>query len=101
MQFVEVINSSLDEYFPEPNMSIMAEPGRYFVTSAMTLATQIQSKIKGTSLQTAKYYINDGTYGSFNRSLYIDVEPKPLMKVIRFLIFYLLFLVFWSKVSKQ
>ncbi|PSN31672.1 Ornithine decarboxylase 1 [Blattella germanica] len=42
MKFVKVINSSLEEYFPGPDVLIIAEPGRYFVSSSMTLATQIQ-----------------------------------------------------------
>lgn len=53
---------------------IIAEPGRYVVASAFTLATNIVAKREVTddngSLVSTMYYINDGVYGSFNCTLY-------------------------------
>lgn len=53
---------------------IIAEPGRYVVASAFTLATSIVAKREVTdangSLESIMYYINDGVYGSFNCLLY-------------------------------
>lgn len=72
----DVINSALDEHFPTDDVRIIAEPGRYFVGSAFTLATNIHSKreIRSPSgdVTNVMYYINDGVYGSFNAKLYED-----------------------------
>jgi ornithine decarboxylase len=70
-----VVNAALDDYFP-PSMGVqvIAEPGRYYVASAYTLATLVHSK------RDTMYYINDGVYGSFNCILYDHavVTPVPL-----------------------
>jgi len=72
----DVINTSLDEFFPSPEIQVIAEPGRYFVCSAFTLATNIHSKREIRSpdgnISSVMYYINDGVYGSFNAKLYED-----------------------------
>lgn len=63
---------------------MIAEPGRYVVTSAFTLATQVISKRRTQSAAAADqepsscmYYINDGVYGSFNCLLYDHAEVTP------------------------
>lgn len=43
-QIASVLNRSLDEFFPDPNIEIIAEPGRYFVASAFTLAVNVIAK---------------------------------------------------------
>jgi ornithine decarboxylase len=78
------VNNALDEYFPEEcGVRVIAEPGRFYVASAYTLATLIHSKrqvknVDGT--YSYMYYINDGVYGSFNCLLYDHavVTPIPL-----------------------
>jgi len=61
----ERINSSLEEYFPQSGgVRVIAEPGRYFVSAAWSLATNVIGK------RDRMYYINDGVYGSFNCLLY-------------------------------
>ncbi|XP_063867887.1 ornithine decarboxylase-like [Scylla paramamosain] len=74
-EFAEPINRALDVFFPEGcGVEIIAEPGRYVVASAFTLATSIVAKREVSdasgSLETIMYYINDGVYGSFNCLLY-------------------------------
>lgn len=69
------INEALDEYFPEDcGVKIIAEPGRYVVASALTLATCVIAKREvcddNDSLVSTMYYVNDGVYGSFNCTLY-------------------------------
>lgn len=64
-------------------MTIIAEPGRYYVSSAYTLATTIHSKrevFREGALQSIMYFINDGVYGSFNCNLYDHkvVYPVPI-----------------------
>ncbi|KAJ8933450.1 hypothetical protein NQ314_014007 [Rhamnusium bicolor] len=88
-QIAEVINSALDDYFPDPSIQIIAEPGRFYVSSAYTLACNIHSirnvietdPVTGNTVNTHRmYYINDGVYGSFNCILYDHqvVVPQPL-----------------------
>lgn len=97
------INKALDEHFPDDgNIRIIAEPGRYYVASAYTLATNIiavrdmidpgefivrmkpfliilfSSSIE-TNKMTYMYYVNDGVYGSFNCVLYDHYIPQPVL----------------------
>ena len=59
------INASLEKYFPSSaGVRVIAEPGRYFVSAACSLATNVIGK------RDKMYYINDGVYGSFNCLLY-------------------------------
>jgi len=65
------VNDSLNEWFPPNNrVTIIAEPGRYFVASAFTLSTKIHSIKKRSNDEHIMYFINDGVYGSFNFILY-------------------------------
>lgn len=81
MQIASIVNRSIDLHFPSPDITIIAEPGRYFVASAYTLACRVHSKREvrqnGKFLSTM-YYINDGVYGSFNCSLYDHKVVYPL-----------------------
>ena len=44
-QIATVVNMALDKYFPaDEGVSIIAEPGRYFVASAFTLGVNIIAK---------------------------------------------------------
>jgi ornithine decarboxylase len=85
-KIAEVINSALDECF-DSDVHVIAEPGRFYVASAFTLATCIHSKravrsdkMSPNSITHNMYYINDGVYGSFNCLLYDHqhVTPIPL-----------------------
>jgi ornithine decarboxylase len=41
-EIAQAVNKALDEHFPEDgNIRIIAEPGRYYVASAYTLATNV------------------------------------------------------------
>ncbi|XP_067005986.1 ornithine decarboxylase 1 [Anabrus simplex] len=83
-KIAEIINSALDEYFPSPDVHIIAEPGRYYVASAYTLATNIHSKREvmdpqdNETVSHVMYYINDGVYGSFNCLLYDHAQVTPV-----------------------
>ncbi|XP_077344906.1 ornithine decarboxylase 1-like isoform X1 [Lithobates pipiens] len=78
-EVTSVINSALDKYFPASSgVQIIAEPGRYYVGSAFTLAVNIIAKKvmlteqtgsddeDDASKKTFMYYVNDGIHGSFN-----------------------------------
>ncbi|KAK9511108.1 hypothetical protein O3M35_005738 [Rhynocoris fuscipes] len=73
------LNRAFSDYFQDdPDVKFIAEPGRFMVASAYTLATQIHS-MRINNNQTM-FYINDGVYGSFNCLLYdhASVTPIPL-----------------------
>ncbi|XP_058155609.1 LOW QUALITY PROTEIN: ornithine decarboxylase-like [Dasypus novemcinctus] len=93
-ELTSVMNPALDKYFPlDSGMRIIAEPGRYYVASAFTLAVNIIAKKKivfkeqigsddedESSEQTFMYYVNDGVYGSFNCILYDHAHVRPLLQ---------------------
>uniref|UniRef100_F6WZT5 Antizyme inhibitor 2 n=1 Tax=Xenopus tropicalis TaxID=8364 RepID=F6WZT5_XENTR len=87
-----VINPALDLYFPEgSDVQIIAEPGRYYVTSAFSLAVNIIAKKEVLMEHSGSddeengpnknimYYVNDGVYGSFNCLVFDHAHPKPIL----------------------
>lgn len=87
------MNDALDEWFPPSNgVTIIAEPGRFFVASAFTLATRIHSIKKRTNYdEHIMYFINDGIFGSFSTLRYDNtiVVPTPLNVILRKIILHL------------
>ncbi|XP_032256387.1 ornithine decarboxylase-like isoform X1 [Phoca vitulina] len=92
-EITSVINPVLDKYFPaDSGVRIIAEPGRYYIASAFTLAVNIIAKkliLKEqtgsddedeSSEQTFMYYVNNGVYGSFNCILYDHAHVKPILQ---------------------
>ncbi|RXN24398.1 nucleolar 10 [Labeo rohita] len=92
-EIAAVINPALDKYFPvDCGVRIIAEPGRYYVASAYTLAVNIIAKKvimkeqsasdeeeDGANDRTLMYYVNDGVYGSFNCILYDHAHVLPTL----------------------
>lgn len=82
-QIAEIVNNALDRHFPEGcGVDIIAEPGRYYVASAFTLATRIHGRrelVSENEDTSYFYYINDGVYGSFNCMLYDHAEVTPIL----------------------
>nr|AWD75469.1 ornithine decarboxylase [Callistoctopus minor] len=92
-EIAEVINESLDIYFPPScGVDIIAEPGRYFVSSAYTLGVNIIAMRVTSRDENAlgadrepdandephfMYYVNDGVYGSFNCILLDHAKVFP------------------------
>ncbi|KAJ9118687.1 hypothetical protein QFC22_003907 [Naganishia vaughanmartiniae] len=94
-----VLRDALELYFPrEQGVRIVAEPGRFLVSTAFTLATnviarrraigeddtseEIQAEVQKEEGEGADvmYYINDGVYGAFNCIMFDHqiVHPYPL-----------------------
>lgn len=79
------VNEALDELFPEGSgVTIISEPGRYFVEKSCTMATQIfgnrpRHYADGGSKE-MHYWITDGLYGSMNCVIYdhATLRPYPL-----------------------
>ena len=86
-----VVGRALDEFFPindYSNVQVIAEPGRYYVQSALTLTSMIISKrvdepnIESLSSgPTIMYYINDGIYGSFSNTTFGAEELCPIPEI--------------------
>jgi len=83
-----VVAPLLDELFA-PHVQIIGEPGRYFASDVMALATSVYarrfieplaSEVPGASADLRwLYYVNDGVYGSFNNIFFDHAEPKPVL----------------------
>jgi len=75
------VNQALDEHFPEGcGVEVIAEPGRYMVMSAFTLATTVLNR--RTVEDKLSIYVDDSLYGSFNAILYdhqVMIDPVPVM----------------------
>ena len=69
-----VINNSIKKYFAGIDVEFISEPGRFFVTSAYTLVTNIVNKKIVTNrdnlLKNIIYYLSEGVYGSFNNLIF-------------------------------
>eukprot|EP00171_Calliarthron_tuberculosum_P010504 IDg10504t1 len=76
-EIAAVVRPRIDALFG-PEVNVIAEPGRYFVASAYSLATKITSmRRRGPVFD---YYIGEGVYGSFKDALLLNLrfEAKPL-----------------------
>ncbi|KAI5779464.1 pyridoxal-dependent decarboxylase [Geopyxis carbonaria] len=76
-----VLGPAIDDYFP-PSVRVIAEPGRYYVASAFTIATHVIARRtvpSEISAGDASYmlYLNDGIYGNFSGILFDHQEPIP------------------------
>nr|XP_051687987.1 antizyme inhibitor 2 isoform X1 [Oryctolagus cuniculus]XP_051687988.1 antizyme inhibitor 2 isoform X1 [Oryctolagus cuniculus]XP_051687989.1 antizyme inhibitor 2 isoform X1 [Oryctolagus cuniculus]XP_051687990.1 antizyme inhibitor 2 isoform X1 [Oryctolagus cuniculus]XP_051687991.1 antizyme inhibitor 2 isoform X1 [Oryctolagus cuniculus]XP_051687992.1 antizyme inhibitor 2 isoform X1 [Oryctolagus cuniculus] len=92
-EVASVINSALDLYFPEGcGVDVLAELGRYYVTSAFTVAVSIVAKKEvlldqpgreeenGSTPKTIMYHLAEGVYGIFNSVLFDSVCPTPILQ---------------------
>lgn len=86
------INVSLDKYFPanaEHNVRIIAEPGRYFASSAFTFSIGVIGKRvirDSSSIESIMYYLNDGMHGQLSNILFDHaiVTPLRIVKVCNY-----------------
>ncbi|XP_055316889.1 ornithine decarboxylase 1-like [Sitodiplosis mosellana] len=81
-EIASIVNRSIDLHFPSSDdVTIIAEPGRFYVSSAYTLACRVHSKREihqNGKFKSVYYYINDGVYGSFNCNLYDHKIVYPI-----------------------
>lgn len=75
-----VLSGALDEHFP-PQIRIIAEPGRYYTSSAFTLACNVIARrtVEDKALDVTSYmlYMNDGVYGNFSSIMFDHQHPIP------------------------
>lgn len=78
-EMAHVLSNALDEYFP-PSVRIIGEPGRYYVSSAFTLACNIiaRREIEDPATRATSYmlYLNDGVYGNFSSIIFDHQHPS-------------------------
>jgi ornithine decarboxylase len=74
VKMADVINKGISEIFTakDIDVSFIAEPGRFFVTSAYTLVTSVINKkiIKNEDEKHIIYYLSESVYGSFNNTIF-------------------------------
>jgi len=80
IKMANVINASKIEFFNDCEIKFIAEPGRFFVTSAYTLVTSvINKKIVKNYEDNSKhiiYYLSESVYGSFNNTVFDHANLK-------------------------
>ncbi|KAK0211325.1 ornithine decarboxylase [Desarmillaria ectypa] len=91
-QVAQYLTEAIDLYFPDRrDLKIIAEPGRFYVSRAFSLATNIIARRapfpvdhataakEGDSSQepSVMYYINDGVYGAFNCIMFDHQTVNP------------------------
>lgn len=74
----EILNSEINRLFPNDDIQVIAEPGRFIVATACTLIT----KIIGKAVRDGKtcYYLNDGVYHTFSGQVF-DHQHYPLHSI--------------------
>ena len=79
-----VISPCLDLYFP-PQIRIIGEPGRYYVSKAFQLACNVIARRPLedpiTGVRSYMLYVNDGVYGNFSSMMFDHQNPVP--KILR------------------
>ncbi|KAJ2655716.1 Ornithine decarboxylase [Coemansia sp. RSA 1200] len=92
-----VLGDAIDRYFPRSShadVRIIAEPGRYFVASAFSLAVNVVARrqvvrsdadadVDSSAAPAFMYYVNDGVYGSFNCIMFDHQRPLPRVLTTR------------------
>lgn len=78
-KFAAVLSKAVDELFP-PHIRIIAEPGRYYVAAAFTLAANVIARRDVFDAQTSPQgsymiYLNDGVYGNFSNIIFDHQHP--------------------------
>jgi ornithine decarboxylase len=80
-EIAQGINIAIKTYFTKyaSELKVIAEPGRFMVSSSHTLLLNVIGKKKKylpSGEECYSYYINDGVYGSFNCIYFDHFEPK-------------------------
>ncbi|KAH9845350.1 Ornithine decarboxylase [Teratosphaeria destructans] len=79
-EMAAVLSESLDTHFA-PHYRIIAEPGRYYTSSAFTLACNVIARrtVEDKEMGTKSYmlYMNDGVYGNFSSIMFDHQHPIP------------------------
>ncbi|TVY27575.1 Ornithine decarboxylase [Lachnellula hyalina] len=73
-----VLSAALDNYMPS-HINVIGEPGRYYVSSAFTIACHIIARrtitLPETGIKSYMLYLNDGLYGNFSSIIFDHQNP--------------------------
>ena len=75
----KILGPAVDEHFPS-SVRVIAEPGRYYVASAFTVAAHVIARRtvqSDSGVNTYMLYLNDGVYGNFSGILFDHQQPVP------------------------
>jgi len=79
-EMAAVLSDALDKYFPA-HIRVIAEPGRYYTSSAFTIACNVIARrtVEDRDLGIKNYmlYLNDGVYGNFSSIMFDHQHPVP------------------------
>jgi ornithine decarboxylase len=78
-KFAGILSQAIDTYFPA-QIRIIAEPGRYYVAGAFTLAANVIARRDvrdptDASRDAYMLYLNDGVYGNFSNIIFDHQHP--------------------------
>ncbi|KAJ5308996.1 hypothetical protein N7508_004375, partial [Penicillium antarcticum] len=78
-KFAGILGEAVDTYFP-PHIRVIAEPGRYYVATAYTLAANVIARRDipdptDPSRDAYMLYLNDGVYGNFSNIIFDHQHP--------------------------
>ena len=83
-EMAAVLSEALEECMPA-HINVIGEPGRYYMSSAFTLACNVIARRSvedpGTGQKSYMIYLNDGLYGNFS-SIIFD-HQNPIARVLR------------------
>ena len=70
--FAKIINENITHYFDDPEIEIIAEPGRFLVATAAVTVVEVNGK----ALRDNKifYYVNDGIYNTFSGTTFDHIQ---------------------------
>ncbi|KAI7260203.1 Ornithine, partial [Hortaea werneckii] len=75
-----IVSGALTQHFPS-HIRIIAEPGRYYTSSAFTLACNVIARRtvedKHRAVPSYMLYMNDGVYGNFSSIMFDHQHPIP------------------------
>ena len=79
-EMANVLSCALEQHFP-PNVRIIGEPGRFYVSTAFTIACHVIARrtvdIREKALTSYMLYLNDGVYGNFSSIIFDHQKPVP------------------------
>jgi len=79
-EMAAVLSEALDTHFP-PTVRVIAEPGRYYTSSAFTIACNVIARRtvedKASGIKSYMLYLNDGVYGNFSSIMFDHQHPIP------------------------
>ena len=79
-EMAKVLSCALEQHFP-PDIRIIGEPGRYYVSTAYTIACHVIARrsveIQEKGLTSYMLYLNDGVYGNFSSIIFDHQKPIP------------------------